>query len=203
MERASSYGFKTKFTTRTMVKVAVLSVLAYMLMMLQFPIPLFPAFLKVDLSDVPALVGGFALGPVAAVAIQLVKVLLFFITRSETGGVGELANFIIGVSYILPATLIYQARKEKKFAIIGGITGTITMAIVGALANIYILIPFYANFMPIDAIVAMGTAVNSNINSISTLALYAITPFNLLKGTIITVVTLLIYKKISPILKNK
>lgn len=201
MERASSYGVKSRFTTRTMVKISILSVLAYLLMMLEFPIPFFPTFLKVDLSDVPALVGGFALGPIAAVVIQLVKVFLFFITRSETGGVGELANFIIGVSYVLPATVIYQMRKQKKFAIIGAATGTITMCVVGALANIFILIPFYSNFMPIDVIVQMGTVVNSSINSVNTLVLYAITPFNLLKGTIITVVTLLIYKKISPILK--
>ncbi|KAB3532421.1 ECF transporter S component [Alkaliphilus pronyensis] len=203
MNKTLSYGSnRSKFSTATLVKTSVLAVVAYLLMMLEFPVPMFPAFLKVDLSDVPALVGGFAIGPVAGVVIQLVKVFLFFITRSQTGGVGELANFIIGASYVLPAAIIYHLKKDKRNAIIGTVTGTVVMAFVGALANLYILIPFYSNFMPIDAIVNMGSVVNANIVDLKTLVLYGVTPFNLMKGTIITIVTLLIYKRISPILKN-
>ncbi len=204
MQKSVGYGrSKKRLTTVTLVKISILSVIAFLLMMLEFPIPLFPNFLKVDLSDVPALIGGFAIGPIAGVIIQLIKVFLFFITRTDTGGVGELANFIIGASYVLPAALIYHIKKDKKHALIGAITGTLSMCIIGALANIYILIPFYSNFMPIDVIVEMGTVVNSNIVDVPSLVLYAITPFNFIKGSIITLVTLMIYKKISPILKNR
>ncbi|SCY74233.1 ECF transporter S component [Alkaliphilus peptidifermentans] len=204
MQKAIGYGrSKKRLTTVTLVKISILSVIAFLLMMLEFPIPLFPNFLKVDLSDVPALIGGFAIGPVAGVIIQLIKVFLFFITRTDTGGVGELANFIIGASYVLPAALIYHIKKDKKHAVMGAITGTLSMCFFGALANLYILIPFYSNFMPIDVIVEMGTVVNSNIVDVPSLVLYAITPFNFIKGSIITLVTLMIYKKISPILKNR
>lgn len=204
MQKAIGYGrSKKRLTTVTLVKISILSVIAFLLMMLEFPIPLFPSFLKVDLSDVPALIGGFAIGPVAGVIIQLIKVFLFFITRTDTGGVGELANFIIGASYVLPAALIYHIKKDKKHAVMGAITGTLSMCFFGALANLYILIPFYSNFMPIDVIVEMGTVVNSNIVDVPSLVLYAITPFNFIKGSIITLVTLMIYKKISPILKNR
>lgn len=197
-------GFKeTLSSTNTMVKMAILAVMAYVLMLLDFPIPMFPAFLQIDLSDVPALIGGFALGPVAGVIIQMVKALLHFMTDSSTGGVGSFANFLVGSAFVFPAAYIYHMEKTRKNAMIGIVVGAITMAIVGAFANIYILIPFYANFMPIEAIVEMGTVVNSRIVDIPTLVLYGVTPFNLLKGIIIGAVTMLLYKKIAPLLKGK
>ncbi|WP_026478968.1 ECF transporter S component [Alkaliphilus transvaalensis] len=193
---------KKRISTKTLVKISILAVLAYVLMLLELPIPIFPTFLKIDLSDVPALVGGFALGPVAGVFIQLIKVLLHFITNSSTGGVGSLANFIVGSAYVVPASIIYHRKKDKVHALLGVIAGTISMCIVGVIANIYILIPFYSNFMPIEAIVNMGTVVNRNIVDVRTLVLYGVTPFNLVKGIVIGLVTMLIYKKVSPIIKN-
>lgn len=189
---------KAKFTTHAIVKIAILGAIAFGVMLIQFPIPIFPAFLKIDLSDVVALVGGFAIGPVSGVVVQLIKVLLHFIIRTSTGGVGELANFIIGASFVFPAAFIYHMKKDKKHALVGVIVGTITMTIAGALANIYILIPFYANIFPIEAIINMGTVINENITDVNSLVLYGITPFNIFKGIIISLVTMLIYKKISP-----
>ena len=194
---------KAKFTTHAIVKIAILGAVAFGIMLIQFPIPIFPAFLKIDLSDVVALVGGFAIGPVSGVVVQLIKVLLHFIIRTSTGGVGELANFIIGASFVFPAAFIYHMKKDKKHALVGLIVGTITMTIAGALANIYILIPFYANIFPIEAIINMGTVINENITDVNSLVLYGITPFNIFKEIIISLVTMLIYKKISPILKSK
>lgn len=204
MDRISNAkgGSRTKLTTNTLVKVSVLSVLSYILMVIDFPIPLFPGFLKMDLSDVPAVLGGFALGPVAGVLVQLVKVILHFLTSSSTGGVGEFSSFIVGAAFVAPAAMIYKRNKNRKYAIVGLVVGAITMTVVGVFSNIYIILPFYSAFMPMDAIVEMGNVVNSNIVDVKTLVLYGITPFNILKGLIISFVTLVVYKKVSPILKN-
>ena len=203
-QKQRTLGFKaTLSSTNSMVKMAILSVMAYVLMLVDFPIPVFPAFLKIDLSDVPALIGAFALGPVAGVIIQMVKAFLHFMTNSSTGGVGSFANFLVGSAFVFPAAYIYHLNKTRKNAIIGIVAGAVSMAVVGAIANIYILIPFYSSFMPIDAIVQMGTVVNANIVDVPTLVLYGITPFNLLKGVIIGVVTMLLYKNIAPLLKGR
>lgn len=190
---------KKKLNVSTMTKVAMLSVIAFVLMQLELLIPIFPAFLKIDVSDLPALIGAFALGPFAGVAIEAVKNILHLL-QTTTGGVGELANFVIGSAIIVPAALIYKKNKSKKSAIIGLAIGTVAMAITGALANYFVLIPFYTAFMPIDAIVGMGTAVNHNINSVWDLVLLGILPFNLFKGAVLSVLTLILYKHLSPIL---
>ena len=187
---------KKKLNVSTMTKVAMLSVIAFVLMQLELLIPIFPAFLKIDVSDLPALIGAFALGPFAGVAIEAVKNILHLL-QTTTGGVGELANFVIGSAIIVPAALIYKKNKSKKSAIIGLAIGTIAMAITGALANYFVLIPFYTAFMPIDAIVGMGTAVNHNINSVWDLVLLGILPFNLFKGAVLSVLTLILYKHLS------
>lgn len=198
----TSSSSKTRLTTNSLVKISVLSVLSYILMVMDFPLPMFPAFLKLDFSDIPALLGAFAMGPIAGVFIQLVKVILYFLTNSSTGGVGEFSNFLVGCAYIVPAAIIYHRRKDRKHAIIGLIAGIVSMTVVGVFTNTYIIIPFYSAFMPIDAIVQMGTVINSRIIDVKTLVIYGISPFNILKGSIIALVTLLIYKKVSPILKN-
>ena len=190
------------FSTNNLVKMSILSVFGYILMVIDFPLPIFPGFLKVDLSDVPPLIGGFALGPMAGVIIQLMKNILHFITKTSTGGVGELSNFITGTAYVLPAALIYHYKKDRRRAIIGTLVGTVTKTILGALSNYYLVIPFYSKIMPIDAIVRMGTVVNSRIVDVKTLVIYGVSPFNIFKGLLIAFVTLIIYKKISPILKN-
>lgn len=191
------------FSTSTLVKVAILSAICYVLMFLQFPIPaLFPDFLKIDISDVPAILGGMALGPVAGITIELIKNILQALTNTQTGGVGELANFLIGGSFVLVTSVIYRRKKDLKGSIIALILGTIFMTAVGALANYYILIPFYTNFMPMEAIIGMGSALNPKIVDLPTYILWMVTPFNIIKGILMSIIIVLIYKKVEPILKK-
>jgi riboflavin transporter FmnP len=191
------------FSTSTLVKVAILSSICYVLMFLQFPIPaLFPDFLKIDISDVPAILGGMALGPVAGITIELIKNILQALTNTQTGGVGELANFLIGGSFVLVTSVIYRRKKDLKGSIIALILGTIFMTAVGALANYYILIPFYTNFMPMEAIIGMGSELNPKIVDLPTYILWMVAPFNIIKGILMSIIIVLIYKKVEPILKK-
>ena len=175
-------------------------------MLFEIPLPFAPPFYKIDLSEVPVLVGGFSMGPVAAAMIELVKIMLNFIMNgTETAGVGEIANYIIGCGMCIPAAWIYQKIHSRKGAIIGLITGTLSMTIIGCAVNAYVLLPVYAKAfqMPIGALVEMGTAVNAQINSLATFVVFAVAPFNLLKGIVVSAIVLLIYKKIKPILVAK
>ncbi|SHK52932.1 ECF transporter S component [Tepidibacter formicigenes] len=192
---------KSFFSTSSLVKISILSVLSYLIMFIEIPVLFFPVFLKLDFSDIPAIIGGFALGPVAGVFIELIKNLLHFVTKSNTGGVGEFANFLVGGGFVFVSSGIYYINKNKKNAVIGCIVGTIAMAVIGGFANYYILIPFYAKIFPIEAVVQMGTVVNKSIIDVKTLIYYAIVPFNLLKGVIVSIITAILYKKVSIILK--
>lgn len=190
-----------KFTlnARSIAQIGMLSAIAAILMLFEFPLWFAPPFYQIDLSELPVLIGGFALGPIAGVLIELVKNLLkVAITGTTTGGVGELANFIIGCAFVLPSSIYYKRHKTRKSAAISMVIGTISMTILGCFINAYILLPFYANAfgMPIDALIEMGTAINPNITSFTTFVILAVAPFNLLKGTIVSLLTFLIYKKI-------
>ena len=199
MEKAVT---KQAISTSTMVKISILGVMSFILMFMNIPLPIFPAFLKIDLADIPSVIGGFALGPVAGILIQFIKNILHFMFDNSTGGVGEISNFIVGGSFVLVSSSIYHSMRTKKGAIIGSIVATIAMAIVGALSNYYIILPFYSNIMPIEVIINMGTLVNSAIHDKLTLVLYGVIPFNIFKGILISVVTAMIYKKVTPI-ENK
>lgn len=187
-------------STSNMIKIALLAVISYLVMFIEFPLPFFPPFLKIDFSDLPALIGGFAIGPMAGVIIELIKNLLHFVFQTSTGGVGELANFVIGSALIFPAAVIYHMNKSKKNAIYGLIVGSITMGIVGGLANYYVLLPFYSKFMPLEVIVSSAAALNSMITDMNSLIIYGIVPFNIIKALLVSVVTLTIYKRVSVIL---
>jgi len=167
-------------------KIGILSALALLLYLIEFPLPLFPSFLKIDLGDLPAIIGAFALGPWVGVAIELIKNILHLMVRSSTGGIGELGNFLTGSAYVLVAGYIYMRNKSKKTAIIGLITGTILMSVAMCFFNFFILIPVFTK-SPISM---------DNIPLILT----AILPFNLIKGVILSIVTLMLYKSLSPIL---
>lgn len=186
-----------------MVKTAMLSVIAYIIMLVEFPLPPFPPFLNIDLSDIPGIIGGFALGPMAGVTVQLIKNLLHFIIQTSTGGVGELGNFIVGASYIVTATYFYKKHHSKKGALIGCLIGTVVMAITGGVVNRFILLPFFSNLMPIETIIEMGAAVFPFVNDLTTMAIFVIVPFNFIKGVLMSLVTIIIYKKVSPILKGR
>lgn len=195
---------KESWNTKIMVKVSVLAVMSFVLMFFEFPLVfLAPPFIKLDFSDLPALIGSFALGPMAGVIIQLLKnILNVIIDGTTTGGVGEFANFVVGGIFAYTAGAFYYKNKTFKNAVIGLVGGTIVMTIAITLANYYIMFPLYAKLMgqSIQAFVDMGARLSNKIVDLKTLMLFSIVPFNLLKGILQTVVTILIYKRVSPIL---
>ena len=187
--------------TRKLTVTAILSAAAFLLAFLEFPVPLSPSFARMDLSDLPALIGAFAYGPLTGVMVELIKNLLGLIT-SATGGVGELANFLMGSSYVVTAGAIYKAHKTKKIALIGGIAGSFVMGVVAAFANYFILLPLFEQFMPVDQLIASFGEFIPFIKTKLDVVLYNAFPFNVLKGLAITLITMLVYKKLSPVLKG-
>ena len=189
-------------STKTIAKVGILSAIAYVLMFISVPLPIFPSFLKIDLSDIPAIFGGMSLGPIAGIAIVIIKNFLQGITASTTGGVGEFANVIIGGSYVLIICLFYRKWKNIKSVVAGGLVGIVAMTIMGCIMNYYIMMPLYATVygMPLDAIIQMGTVINSKVTDLYTFVIWLIAPFNIIKATLMTVVTLPLFKKRSLII---
>ena len=188
---------------RSMAQVGMLAAVATVLMLFEVPLPFVPSFYKLDISEIPVLLGTFAMGPVAGVMTECIKILLnFVINGTETGGVGEIANFLIGCSLCVPAGLIYQKMHTKKGAMIGLAAGTVFMTLIGCVLNAYILLPTYAAAfgMPLDTIVQMGHALNPAIDGVATFVILAVAPFNLIKGILVSAILLLIYKKVSPVL---
>ena len=189
-----------RFSARYVAFIGVFGAIAAVLMYLEFPLPFAPAFYKLDFSEVPVLIGTFSLGPLAGIAIEFVKILIHFLIKgTQTAGVGEAANFAVGCAFILPAGIIYKMHKTKKNAVIGMAAGTLVMAFAGAFFNAFVVLPAYAAafHMQLDALVAMGTEVNPSINSLFTFVLFAVVPFNLVKGVLVSVVTWLLYKRVS------
>ncbi len=185
------------------VTAGILAAIATVLRFLETPLPLLPTFLKLDFSNIPALIGGFALGPIAGAAILLVKNLIY-LPFSQTLGVGEIADFIISLALVLTAALIYKFKKNRKGAVIGMASGSALMSfVVGPLMNYFVLIPFYATLFfnsSVEAIIKVAATVNPGINSVWTYIIYAVVPFNIVKSVIICVITGLLYKPLSPIL---
>lgn len=191
---------------RMMAQMGMLSAIAVVLMLFEIPLPFAPSFYEIDFSEVPVLIGCFTMGPLAGAIIELLKILLnFAINGTATAGVGEVANFLIGCAFVIPAAIIYKKKRTRTGAIIGMVTGTLFMTFIGCFLNAFVLLPTYAKAfgMPIDALVGMGTAVNSHITSLTTFVIFAVAPFNLLKGFLVSLIVFLIYKKISPILKAR
>lgn len=192
-------------TTKTIAKMAVLAAVAFVLMLFDFSIPFVPSFYKLDFSELPVLVGGFALGPLAAVIIEAVKIILnVLFTGSATAYVGEFANFVVGCAFCVPAVIYYQKNKTKEGAIKGMILGTCCLVLTGMLVNYFVMLPAYSYFfhMPMDVIIGMGTALVPLITNRFTFVLLATSPFNLVKGVLVSILTQLIYKRISPLLKK-
>ena len=182
---------------------AIFSAISGVLMLMEIPLFFAPGFYKLDISEMPVLICTFYLGPVAGVTAELLKVMVkLLIKGTSTAFVGDFANFVVGCSFVLPASCIYHMKKSKRGALIGMIAGTLVMTIFGSLFNAVYLLPTFAELfgMPLEAIIKMGSDINSAINSVSTLVLFCVVPFNLLKGIIVTVLTMLLYKRISPLL---
>ena len=188
-------------STRTLVILAVLSALSAVLMMLDFPlIFLFPGFLKLDFSDLPMLIASFWFGPLSGIAVALVKNLIH-LTMSATGGVGELANFIVSAALGGTAGLIYRLKKTKRGAAAALVGGGLVMTLVGIAANYYITIPFFSKLYGLDAIIEMSAKLIPFINTRFDVVLYSITPFNILKSALIGGLTFLLYKRVKGLLK--
>ncbi len=195
---------KTTTSVRKLVQIGMLSAIAVVLMLFEIPLPFAPSFYEIDFSEVPVMIGCFVMGPAAGAVIELIKILLnLIINGTITAGVGEAANFVIGCCMCVPAGLIYKYRRTRNGALLGMIVGTLVMTIVGCFINAYIMLPTYAAAfqMPIDSLVAMGTAINANITDLFTFVVLAVAPFNLLKGGLVSLIVYLIYKKIRPIFK--
>ena len=183
---------------RMLTMTTVLSAIAFVLAFFEFPVPLSPSFARMDLSDLPALIGAFAYGPAAGILIELVKNALQLFT-SSTGGIGELANFIIGSSFVVAVGLIYKFQKTKKAAMIA----SVVMGIVAAIVNYFILLPVFEAFMPLDQLIASFGEFIPFIKTKLDVVLFNAFPFNLLKGIGISIVTMLLYKRLTPILKGR
>ena len=182
---------------------AIFSAISGVLMLMEIPLFFAPGFYKLDISEMPVLICTFYLGPVAGVTAELLKVMVKLLIKcTSTAFVGDFANFVVGCSFILPASIIYHARPGKKTALIGMGVGTLVLTVFGSLFNGFYLIPKFAVLfgMPMDAIVAMGTKVNAAITDVWTLVAFAVVPFNLVKGVAVSALTFLLYKRISPIL---
>ena len=195
---------RKKFSdTHYIAYTAIFSTMAAVLMLLEIPLFFAPGFYKLDLSELPVMICTFYLGPVAGVVAEFIKVFLKLIFKgTSTAFVGDFANFAVGCTFVLPASIIYHAKPSRRSALVGMIVGTLVMTVFGSAFNALYLIPKFAQLfhMELEKIVGMGTAVNSHITSVYTLVLYAVVPFNLLKGIIVSALTFLLYKRISPLM---
>lgn len=192
-------------STRCIAMVGLFSAISSVLMLFEIPMPFAPSFYKLDLSEVPVLIISFAFGPVCGVLTEFCKIILKLIFKStSTAFVGELANFCVGCSMVLPAGIVYMIKKTKKNAIIGCVAGTLIMTVFGSMFNAIYLLPKFAELygLPIDALVAMAAAINGRVDSINMLVLMCVVPLNLIKGVVVSAITMILYKKLSPIIKN-
>ena len=192
-------------TTGKISMIGLFAAISTVLMLFEMPVPFAPPFYKIDLSELPVLIIAFAYGPVAGVMTEFIKILLKLVVKStSTAFVGELANFLVGCSLVLPASVIYLENKTKKQAMLALGAGVLIMTVFGSAFNGIYLLPKFAQLfgMPLEAIVGMGTKINAAVTSVGTLVMFCVAPLNLLKGGIDTILTLILYKRLSPILKN-
>ena len=194
---------KTKINK--LVIMAMFSAVAAVLMYVEFPITFIaPAFYEMDLSEVPVMIGSFMLGPCAGVIMEAVKVLLKLVLKgTSTAFVGDFANFILGCALVVPASVLYHTKKTKKRAVIGLVTGGIVLIVSGVFLNALYLLPKYSQLygMPVETFINMGAAINPAISNIFTFVILAVAPFNLIKATVVVVITMLLYKYLSRLIK--
>ena len=193
---------KNNSKTRFLAGAGMLSAAAIALQYLEVPIPIIPSFIKLDFSDLPALIGAFAYGPIAGILISLVKNLIHMAV-SQSGYIGELSNFILGAVFSATAGIIYKKDKSKKGAFLGGVIGALLMAAVSYPSNEFIVYPFYYNFMDKNAVLGMYQAILPSVKSIEQALLIFNVPFTFIKGMISVCISMLIYKPLSPILHGK
>lgn len=180
-----------------------LATILYVVPFFKFPLPfLFPSFLEFNFSDLPTLIAGFAYGPVSAFFIHLIKILIK-LPMTGTACVGELADFIIGLLFVIPSVVYYKKNKTKKGALIGLSISIVVATSIACLVNRYILIPFYSNAFGLEAVLSMASSANSNITDVKwSLVLWGVLPFNFFKNIIVAAFTFILYKKISNVIKK-
>ena len=186
-------------STHFLAYTAIFSAMAGVLMFIEIPLFFAPSFYEIDLSEIPIMICTFYLGPVSGVVAEFLKIIVKLVLKGTTTAfVGDFANFVVGCTFVLPAAVIYHHHKTRRTAIIGMAVGTLCMTVFGSLFNALYLIPKFAELfhLPIDQIVAMGTAVNKGITSVPTLVLFAVVPFNLIKGIVDSALTYLLYKRV-------
>lgn len=193
---------KSRMTVRYITVTAMLSAIAFILMFLDFSVPVMPSFIRMDLSELPALIGAFAMGPACGVCVCLIKNLLHLFMTS-TGGVGELSNFVLGAAFVFPAGMIYKHKKSKKSAIIGAFVGAICMALISFPSNLFVVYPIYETMMPLDAIIAAYQAIVPSVTELWQCLLFFNVPFTFVKALFSVLITVVVYKKLSPILKGQ
>lgn len=189
---------RTRFLTMT----AMLAAVAYLLAFVELPVPLSPSFAKFDLSDLPALIGAFAFGPLSGLMIELIKNALQLFSTS-TGGIGELANFLMGSALVVTAGALCQRRETKQWAWFACAVGSAAMGVMAALANYFILLPLFETFLPLEQLIASFGAFIPFIHTKLDIVLYNALPFNLLKGLAISALTMGCYQRLTPILRGR
>ncbi len=193
---------RKRSTLRYITATAVLSALSTVLMMLSFSVPFMPSFLKLDFSELPALIASFSMGPVSGVLVCLIKNLLN-LPFSTTGGVGELCNFLLGACFVLPAGLIYRFRKNRRAALLAALLGAMVMAFASLPLNYFITYPMYMKFLPLEQIIGLYQAIFPGVNGLFQCLLIFNVPFTFLKGLLDTILTFLVYKRISPLIHGR
>ena len=181
--------------------IGICAAIATILHVFDFPVPfLAPEFYKLDFSELPVLLCGFYLGPCATVVCEGLKIMMKLLLKgTSTAYVGDLANFIVGCAFVLPAVIVYHAHKSRHSAIVGLVLGTIVMAVFGSIFNAVYLLPKFSQLygLPLDSIIAMGTAIWGGVQGVGSFVALCVAPLNLLKGTMVSVLTMLLYKKVA------
>ena len=191
--------------TRKLSVTAMLAAVATVLMFLDFSIPIVPSFIKLDVSELPALLAAYSLGPVSGVAVCLIKNLFNLLFHGSTGGVGELCNFLLGASFVIPAGLLYQYKKNRKMAFLGALIGAAVMALFSLPLNYFVTYPMYVNVygLPMDAILGMYNAILPGTDSLLKALVIFNLPFTFFKGMLDVALTFLVYKPLSPVLHGR
>ena len=190
-----------KKQVRYLAMTAILAAISAVLMMVSFSVPLVPSFLKMDISEMPALIATFSMGPVSGVLVCLIKNLIN-LPMTTTGGVGELANFLLGAVFVVPAGVIYHFVKNRKGALIAALSGCVAMSLISIPINYFLTYPVYATFMPIDTIIGMYQAILPSVDGLLSCLLIFNVPFTFVRGLLDAVLTFLVYKRISPLIKG-
>lgn len=193
---------KSRISTRKIAMTAVMAAVATVLMFISFKLPFMPSFISLDFSDLPALIASFTLGPMSGMAVCFVKNLVN-LTQSMTGGVGELSNFIISSAFVVPAGFIYKKHRNFASAVVGSVLGAVFMTVLGLFSNYYIVYPIYTNIMPMEVILGMYQAINPAVENLWQALIWFNMPFTFCKGMISVIVTLLVYKKLEPVINGK